>query len=102
MKLHHKKKIEIITDAACRSDVEALILECGGKGYTVVPDVGGRGSRGVRQSDDLFGVFSNVLFIVVASAEVADRLVEAAMQRLERHARIVLVSDVDVVRDDHF
>lgn len=102
MHLHPKKKVEIVTDARVRDQLANLILDCGAKGYTVQSGVGGRGSRGVRDSTDIFGVFDNVHFTVVASEPVAQRIVERVMQLLEDRPRMVLVSDVAVVRDDHF
>jgi nitrogen regulatory protein PII len=102
MELHTKKRIEIVTDRHVRDRVAQLILECGAKGYTLVDHVGGQGSRGVREPGDIFGVFENVLFIVVASPPVADRVVERAMATLQGRPHMVLVSDVSVVRDDHF
>jgi nitrogen regulatory protein PII len=102
MDLHPKKKIELVTDARVRDEVARLILDCGAKGYTILPGVGGQGSRGIRDSGDIFGVLENVMFIVVASPDVVDRIVQRAMLDLESRPRMVLVSDVHVVRDDHF
>lgn len=102
MELTRKKKVEIIADAAVQEKLKTIIREAGAKGFTLVPHVSGEGSRGVRDHQDIFGVLENVMVIVVAPPDVAMRIVEAAMAQLERHARIVLVSDVDVVRGDHF
>lgn len=102
MTLHQKKKIEIVTDASVQEDVADVLRRRGASGYTLIPQVGGRGSRGIRDSGDIFGVFDNVLFIVVVAEELAEPLVEEVMTLLEGHPRMVLVSNVSVVRDDHF
>jgi PII-like signaling protein len=102
MDLYHKKKIEIVTDAAALNDVAQLIKRCGASGYTVIKGVAGQGSRGVRVSGDIFGVFENVMVIVVAEKSMAERILSEVMQVLEARPRMVLVSDVEVLRDDHF
>lgn len=69
---------------------------------TVVPDVSGKGNRGVRDEAHLSDVFLNKLIIVIAAKEIADRIVEQSQALFENYAGIVVVSDVDVVRDEHF
>lgn len=102
MRLHRKKKVEIVTDTSMRDEVARLLMDHGATGYTLLPEVSGQGSRGVRDSDDIFDVFSNVQFTVVCAQATADKIVQEVMRLLEEHPRMVLVSDVDVVRDDHF
>lgn len=102
MTLYRKKKIEIVVDKSLQEEVAELVLRCGATGYTLIPEVSGQGSRGMRDSGDIFGVFGNAMFIVVVAPQIAERIVKETMALLEDQARMVLVSDVDVVRDDHF
>lgn len=97
-----KKKIEIVVEAACARAIIAMVEKAGAKGYTVVPNVSGKGNRGVRDEAELSDVFRNVLIIVVAAEDIAARIVEASHSVLENYAGIVVVSDVDVLRDEHF
>lgn len=102
MKLYRKKRIDIVVEAARARAIIDMVEAAGAKGYTVVPDVSGRGNRGIRGEAHLSDVFRNLLIFVVTSDEVAERIVEESQQLLENYAGIVTVSDTEVVRDDHF
>jgi len=97
-----KKKIEIVVEAARAKAMIATIERAGAKGYTIVPEVSGKGNRGVRDEAVLSDVFRNVLIVVIAAEEVATRIVEASNAVLEHYAGIIVVSDVEVVRNEHF
>jgi hypothetical protein len=43
-----------------------------------------------------------VLIIVIAAQDTALRIVEAARPILEHYAGIIVMSDVEVIRDEHF
>ena len=100
--LWRKKKVEIVVEAARARAMIEMIEKAGAKGYTVVPDVSGKGHRGVRDEGHLSDVFRNVLIIVIAAEDIATRIVETSQSLLEHYAGIVVVSDVEVVRDEHF
>lgn len=102
MKLYRKKRIELVVESACANTIIDMIDAEGAKGYTVVRDVSGKGNRGVRDAMHLTGLFRNTLIIVVAAEEIALRIVERSQTLLENYAGIVTLSDVDVVRDEHF
>jgi len=92
--LHPKKKVEIVIDSAATEEAVALIERSGAKGHTVV--------RGIRTGHDIFEHGQNDLIIVVTRPEVAERIVRDVMRLLESFAGVAYVSDVQVVRDDHF
>ena len=100
--LWRKKKIEIVVEAARVRAIIEMIEKAGAKGYTVVSNVSGNGNRGIRDEADLSDVFRNVLIIVVAAEDIAARIVEASQSALENYAGIVVISDVEVVRNEHF
>lgn len=102
VQLYRKKKIEIVVEAARARAVIEMIEDAGAKGYTVVPDVSGKGNRGVRDEAHLSDVFRNMLIIVIAAEEIASRIVEQSQALLENYAGIVVVSDVEIVRNEHF
>ena len=83
-------------------EVERALRELDSVGYTILPDVSGRGNRGVRDEGHLSGVFRNMLIVVIAAEEIANRIVEQSQPLLENYAGIVVVSDVEVIRDEHF
>lgn len=100
--MHRKLKIEIVVDAAAIDAMTALIERNGAKGYTVVPDVSGKGIRGVRTGHDPFSDAPNAMIIVVASHAVGERIMREALALLESYAGVVYSSEVNVLRDEHF
>lgn len=102
VQLYKKKKVEIVVEAARARAVIEMIEAAGAKGYTVVPDVSGKGNRGIRDEAHLSDVFRNMLIIVIAAEEIASRIVEQSQALLENYAGIVVVSDVEIVRNEHF
>lgn len=102
MKLYAKKKLEFVVEAACAPMIIDMLDKVGATGYTMVPNVSGKGVRGVRNDAHLSDVFSNVLIIVVTTKEIAMRAVDESQAVLEHYAGITTLSDVDVVRDEHF
>jgi nitrogen regulatory protein PII len=102
MQLHKKKRVEIVVESARAPRILEMIEEAGAAGYTVVPKVSGKGNRGVRDEAHVSDVFRNVMIIVIARPEVASLIVERSQPLLEHYAGIVYVSDVEVVRDEHF
>ncbi len=101
-RLHKKKKVEIVVETARSPAIIEMIEAAGAKGYSVVPQVSGKGNRGIRGEAHLSDVFQNVLIMVIAAPEVAARIVAESQPLLEDYAGIVVVSDVEVVRDEHF
>jgi nitrogen regulatory protein PII len=100
--LYRKKRIEIIVEAARARAIIEMIEAVGAKGYTIVPNVSGKGNRGIRDEAHLSDVFRNVMIIVVAAEEIVRRIVGQSQPLLENYAGIVVVSDVEVIRDEHF
>jgi len=102
MQLHPKKRIEIVVEASCAPKILEMIEATGAKGYTLLHEVSGKGHRGVRNDSHLTDVFRNVLIIVVAAESTALEIVSKSQPLLENYAGIVTVSDVEVVRNEHF
>jgi nitrogen regulatory protein PII len=101
-RFYRKKKVEIVVEAARAKAIVDMIEKAGAKGFTVVPEVSGTGNRGVRDDAHLSDVFRNVMIVVIAAEEIALRIVERSQPLLENYAGIVVVSDVEVLRDEHF
>jgi len=102
MQLHPKKRIEIVVEASCAPKILAMIEATGAKGYTLLHEVSGKGHRGVRNDSHLTDVFRNVLIIVIAAESTAREIISQSQPLLENYAGIVTVSDVEVVRNEHF
>ncbi|WP_223475632.1 P-II family nitrogen regulator [Oricola indica] len=100
--LHAKKKIEIIIEQIMADKVIETLEKAGAKGYSIVRKVSGKGNRGIRRGGPLPDVFGNVMIVAIVSEPVAEELLRVADGMLRDTAGIVYVSDVQVLRADHF
>lgn len=102
MDIHPKKKVEIIVEVALAKRMQDKIEALGAKGYTVFPNLRGKGKWGERAKTGVFGVFENVMIVVIASPETARAILQAARELTAQGIGIAYMSDVEVVRDEHF
>lgn len=102
MQTHRRKKVEIVVERARAPAVLERIEALGAKGYTMIPDVIGKGRHGLRGSSEVLDVNRSVLIIAIAGEETAARIVEESQALLRNYTGVIWVSDVDVVRGDHF
>jgi len=100
--LFRKKKIEIVVEQIFADALIEVIEAAGAKGYTVLRRVSGKGNRGIRNGSQVSEVFSNVMIMVVVEEDIARRVIADSHEFLEDVAGIILVSDVEVLRDEHF
>lgn len=103
MEWHVKKRIEIILEAVAVPRLLDLLDQLSVTGYTVVPAVSGRGHGGPWSSDgQATAAGAMVVVTVITSAERLDAVVEPVFQLVRRQMGILSVSDVSVLRSDHF
>lgn len=91
------KKVEVICDAVEVKNVVKILEENGVSGYTIIRDVIGKGSRGIRAADDLTDVFKNSWILTVCSEEQVPHLVEAIRPILKKFGGMCLVTDTHYV-----
>jgi len=97
-----RKRIEIIVDAPLVPRIVDACSDAGIGGHTVLPLLSGRGGHEAWNEDRLSGAASKVMVLVIASAERAERLVEALTPVLDSHRLVLTIGDVTVVRSDRF
>lgn len=102
MKLYPKIRLDITIEEFQAPELIEVIDRAGAKGYSMLRNVSGKGDRGIRGQDSLMGVFGSVIVIVIADAEVAEKIMTEAYAMLEDIAGIIVVSEVKVLRTDHF
>lgn len=100
--LHPRKRIEFIVEKAIAPTIIELIEHHGASGYTIIPDVTGKGRHGRRGGADVLSVYAMEMIIAIVRDDAAAAIVEAAQALLADYTAIVTVSDVGVVRPDHF
>jgi len=97
------KKVEIIMHGEDLHLVEHLLVKAKVSGFTLVPNVSGRGHHGIHEGHLLFNDMHtlDMLFAVVPESLVGPIL--AGLGTLfDRHSGVVFVSDVWVTRKHYF
>lgn len=103
MELHGKKRLEIIIEAPVLKRLIRALEQSGAQGYTVVPALAGSGREGGwSREGEITEVGRQVMVISIVDAARAPELVDAIHALLARHVGILSVSDVSVVRREHF
>jgi nitrogen regulatory protein PII len=87
-------KVEIIIDSVEVENVAKLLDEIGVTGYSIINDVVGKGSRGVRSGYELTDLFKNSYIMVVCDEKEMHRIVEAIRPIVKKFGGICIVSDV--------
>lgn len=97
------KKLEIIVRGQFRKEVEGLLERVRVSGYTIIPNISGKGHHGLHEGHLMFNdIHSMVMIITVVPKEKVDAVLAGVVPMLEHHSGVVFVSDVTVVRRDYF
>jgi PII-like signaling protein len=102
MQTHPKKKLEIIIEAPLLNRLLDKLERLNVSGYTVVPAIAGKGSGGAWREGQLTQAGHMVMVICITSEERIPEVLKPVYEVLARHIGIVTVSDVQVIRADHF
>ena len=103
MELHRKKRIEIIIERVVARQLTDVLDRAGVQGYTVFPAQGGRGQDGVWDRNGLVSAAGHMVAIVcILDPSRLDDTLEQIYSVVERQIGIVAISDVEVIRSDHF
>ena len=102
MQMHARKKIELVIEAVHVPAVTALLDRLGVPGYTVLPVLAGKGHHGLRRSGGPGGIGDSAMIVIIAGEAVAQRVLDEADAILRDRMAIIAVSDVQVLRGDHF
>ncbi len=93
------KRVEIVIEQQLASRMADLLVSLGVPGYTLIPNVAGRGDRGLRRADEPTGTSTNSMFIIALDDfDLIDKIVEEIRPILSRSGGICLVSDAQWVR----
>jgi nitrogen regulatory protein PII len=100
---HPKKRLEIIVEAPALTRVIEALNQAKVSGYTVLPALAGRGQHGGWNLDDSFNNASNMVCVVcITSEDRAEAVVAAVYAVVKKQIGILSLSDVLVVRPEHF
>ena len=102
MKTFRKKRLEIVIEHPLERRVLALLDEQGVSGYTVMPALAGRGHRGAWRQGLSSGAEEKVMIMAVLDEKKAPAIIKAIYDLVGEYVGILLLTDVEVLRPDHF
>lgn len=98
-----KKKLEIVVERPILNRMLALLDRLDVSGYTAIPALAGRGRGGAWRREGQVGQTGQMVVVLcILDAERVDVVLDEVYTLLEPQLGIVTVSDVDVIRADHF
>ena len=97
------KRVEIIISGEDLHHVEQLLLKAGVSGFTIVPNVSGRGHHGLHEGHLLFNDMHTLdMLLAVVPEDRVEPILAGLGTLFELHSGVVFVSDVWVTRKDYF
>lgn len=103
MQMHSKKRIDIVVEQPVLDRVLRILDEQKVSGYTVIPASAGRGHEGTWNSGGLVGSAGTaVVIFCIVDAGAVDGVLAPLFALVSRQIGIVTVSDVQVIRPEHF
>ncbi|MFM1815070.1 MAG: hypothetical protein RLZ98_1765 [Pseudomonadota bacterium] len=103
MRTYPKKRIDIMVEAPLMNRVISILEQNGAGGYTVMPAIAGKGKDGSWHRDGLVGRVGAVVqvFCIIDESELDD-ILTPLFSLVSQQIGIVTISDVQVIRPDHF
>jgi PII-like signaling protein len=100
---HPKKRIDIMVEAPLMQRVLKVLDDNGVSGYTVLSVLAGRGKDGAWHRDGIVGRAGALvsIFCILDEARV-EQVLEPVFAIVSKQIGIVTISDVRVIRRDHF
>ncbi len=99
---HRRRRIEIIIEAPLLEKVITEVQACGAKGYTVLRGHAGKGEKGSWQLGQISPAQHMMIVIIIADADITDRILSRLAEDLALYSGVVSVSDVQVMRPQRF
>ena len=97
------KKVEIIVKGEDLHVIEQLLAKANVSGFTIVPNVSGRGHHGMHEGHLLFNDMHTLdMLIAVVPQHLVDPILAGLGLLFERHSGVVFVSDTWVTRKRYF
>lgn len=103
MKTYPKKRIDIMIEAPLMAKLLSVLDKNDVSGYSVLQAYAGKGKDGAWHRDGMVGRAGAVvqIFCIIDESRM-DALLEAVFKVVSRQIGIVSISDVQVIRPEHF
>ncbi len=102
MDMHPKKKIEVVVETPMVRRVLEIMKELGGTGATVLPILRGQGQSGDWSDKDLGSATDMQMVMVITGPRRAAVIRDAVYEALTDYRGMILMSDVDVIRNENY
>ena len=103
LKLYSVKKVEIITAGEHLPFLRELLDDVKVSGYTIIPDVSGKGHSGFHEAQLMFNDMSILVMVITVVPESwVETILSGLSPLFERYSGVVFVSDVQVSRREYF
>ncbi len=88
------KRVEIVVSHNIINEILTKLDELQITGYTMVPEVAGKGDRGVLSLSNVgFGTYANSYIIISCSSETAENIAREMYAYLSKFGGLCLISD---------
>ncbi|MDW3207853.1 MAG: DUF190 domain-containing protein [Alphaproteobacteria bacterium] len=103
METFPKKRLSIIIEAPFLNRLLDILDDVEVPGYTALPALAGRGTRGSWRRDSLSSDAGRMVqVLIVLDKDKVPKVLDAVRKVLDRQMGIVSLSDVEVLRPDKF
>jgi PII-like signaling protein len=98
-----KKRVDVFVEAPALQTVLDVLDEAHVQGYTVLEAKSGKGHMGTWSIDDSFNNATNVVCVVcIMDAAKVEQVMDGVYDIVKRQIGVLTISDVMVVRPEHF
>ncbi len=87
------KRFEIVVGIEKLEELVEILDKTGVRGYSLIKNIGGLGSRGVRDPDDVLYEQENVMVVLACKDDQAQRVVSELKPVLKGFGGMCLISD---------
>lgn len=101
MQLVHKKRLDIFIEEHGLAAVEAMLSQCGFKGWSVFQGVEGAGAHGAWRQTGI-GEQSALLVVAIGGDDAARAALEWLDQYFKEYSGVAALADVAVMRPERF
>ncbi|MBY0474859.1 MAG: transcriptional regulator [Nitrosomonas sp.] len=87
------KRFEIVVGIEKLEELVEILDNSGVRGYSLLKNVGGLGSRGVRDPDDVLMEEENIMVVLACKGDQAQKVVDGLRPALKSFGGMCLISD---------
>lgn len=87
------KKVEVVIESVYQNRLLEIFTKHGIKGYTIINDIEGCGSHGLKRADEVSDVFSNEYVFTVCDDSTLDNMKDEILLFTRKYGGKCFVSD---------